>query len=83
MNQIFNNFFVIEFNQKILDVTKYKFLMALIFHKQKNLNFLFSQILIIQILDIENIERLREFIFKNYYNRIGFAKEDSCYSLKK
>ena len=49
----------------------------------KPLNFLFSQILIMQILDIENIERLREFIFKNYYNRVGFAKEDSCYLLKK
>ena len=29
------------------------------------------------------VNGLREFIFENYYNRIGFVKESSYYSMKR
>ena len=28
------------------------------------------------------VKELKEFIFENYYRRIGFAKENFCYSMK-
>ena len=41
------------------------------------------------ILDIENVllkmtaKDLKEFIFENYYKRIGFTKKDSYHSLRR
>ena len=34
--------------------------------------------------DIKNmsVKEIRDFIFENYYKRIGFSKEKSCCSLK-
>ena len=28
-----------------------------------------------------SVNEIRDFIFKNYYKRIGFSKENSCYSM--
>ena len=30
-----------------------------------------------------SVNKIRDFIFKNYYNRIGFYKENSYYSMKR
>ena len=29
------------------------------------------------------VSEIRDFIFGNYYKRIGFSKENSCYSMKR
>ena len=29
-----------------------------------------------------SINEIKDFIFENYYKRVGFSKESSCYSMK-
>ena len=38
---------------------------------------------IIKAIKKMNANEIRDFIYENYYERIGFSKEESCFSLKR